>query len=132
VKRSDQTRRQTLAHVSVCLGCCCGQVEKGHPEVPVAWLKEQWKTRRLLKHVHLSISGCLGPCDRSNVVSIASPAGVTWLGGLERRDQFMGLVDWATDVAAAQRVLPIPPPLSPQVFDRYREASSPARVEEFR
>lgn len=36
--------------------------------MPDEWLKTEWRARRLLKNVHLSISGCLGPCDMANVV----------------------------------------------------------------
>jgi hypothetical protein len=58
-----QTKRQVIGHVVMCSGCCCGKTERGKPEVPVEWLKAQWKARGLLKNIQLSISGCLGPCD---------------------------------------------------------------------
>ena len=34
----------------------------------------------LLKRVQLSISGCLGPCDIPNVVTISDDSGTQWLG----------------------------------------------------
>ena len=67
-----QPKRLMLAQITVCQGCCCGKTEKGHPEVPVEWLKKEWKLRGLLKRVHLTITGCLGPCDVPNVVAITS------------------------------------------------------------
>lgn len=124
------TKRRTLAHVSICVGCCCGRVDKGHPEVPTEWLKGQWKTRKLAKDVHLSISGCLGPCDISNVVSIGSAQGVTWLGLLHEADHYIQIVGWATDVAREQRLVPLPAALEPYVFERFR-AAAVAVLEEY-
>jgi len=128
--KSLTTTRVTWAHISVCVGCCCGQTSKGHPEVPVAWLKEQWKARRLLKHVQLTISGCLGPCDLTNVVSVASSRGTTWLGGLHTHHHYELLLTWATHVAEQGRVLPLPHALEPFVFERFRAARD-AAVEEY-
>ena len=70
-KTSDyplQTKRMVIGHVLVCHGCCCGDVDRGKPEVPVDWLKQEWRKRGLLKNIQLSICGCLGPCDLANVV----------------------------------------------------------------
>lgn len=131
MSRALFTKRQALAHISVCLGCCCGRTDKGHPDVPVQWLKDQWKARRLLKHVQLTISGCLGPCDLTNVVSIGSSRGTTWLGGLTRHVDYEHLLQWATQVAETQRLLPLPKSLEPFVFERFRAASG-AALEDFR
>jgi hypothetical protein len=38
-------KRLMLAQISICDGCCCGKMDKGHPEVPVQWLKQEWKVR---------------------------------------------------------------------------------------
>jgi len=128
--RSQSTKRITWAHISVCVGCCCGRTDKGHPEVPVTWLKEQWKARRLLKHVQLSISGCLGPCDLTNVVSVGSAHGTTWLGGLHAQAHYELLLAWATHVAERGRVLPLPKALEPFVFERFHAAHD--AVEDYR
>ena len=71
------TKRRVIAHVLVCQGCCCGRVERGLPEVPVEWLKQERRKRGLLKRVHLNISGCLGPCDVPNVVAIVAQGRTT-------------------------------------------------------
>ena len=52
----------------VCSGCCCGNLEKGHDEVPVDALIEAWEKNSLEDSVELTISGCLGPCSMRNVV----------------------------------------------------------------
>src|SRR5579862_159567 len=90
------TKRKVIAQVFVCQGCCCGQVERGRPEVPAQWLKEEWRRRDLLKRVQLTISGCLGPCDVPNVVAIVTQTSTVWLGNISRRDQYQSLLDWAS------------------------------------
>jgi predicted metal-binding protein len=90
------TKRKVIAQVFVCQGCCCGQVERGRPEVPAQWLKEEWRRRGLLKRIQLTISGCLGPCDVPNVVAIVAQQKTVWLGNISRRDQYQSLLDWAS------------------------------------
>lgn len=101
-------KRLMLGQMSICDGCCCGKTEKGHPAVPVQWLKQEWKVRGLLKRVHLSISGCLGPCDVPNVVMITNSEGTQWLGGLNCQRHFSMLADWAEQSKDADQLLPLP------------------------
>jgi len=114
-----QTKRQTFAHVLVCSGCCCGRVDKGRPEVPVDWLKNTWKARKLQKQVQLTISGCLGPCDLVNVVCIGTEQDQIWLGGIIEREQFEQIVEWATSVAQASELLDLPDSLQAHQFSRF-------------
>lgn len=118
-----QTKRQVLGHVVVCTGCCCGRTEKGKPPVPVDWLKTEWKRRGLLRWVHLTISGCLGPCDLTNVVSILHPGGQEWLGGITDQHQYEALLEWAEASAQAKRLLPLPTPLFAHRFERYQTSA---------
>ena len=117
------TNRQALAQIVVCFGCCCGQDQKGHPTVPVEWLKAEWKRRLLQKKVHLSISGCLGPCDKSNVVAVMTPSGSTWLGGIEHQNQYRDLLDWASLCDRAGAIQPLPHSLKGIEFERFREGT---------
>ena len=103
-----QTKRQVIGHVVMCSGCCCGKIERGKPEVPVEWLKAEWRARGLLKNIQLSISGCLGPCDLPNVVSISDSFESVWLGNINRFEQYEALVDWASESKAAGTLLPLP------------------------
>jgi cobaltochelatase CobN len=102
------TKRKVIAHVLVCQGCCCGQVERGRPEVPAEWLKQEWRRRGLLKRVQLSISGCLGPCDVPNVVAIVTQQKTVWLGNISGRDQYQLLLDWASRSKDSGRAVEIP------------------------
>ncbi len=78
---SLKTKREVIGQITVCSGCCCGAVGRGKPEVPLDWLKQEWRSRGLLKNIQLTVSGCLGPCDLPNVVRISGPA---WSNGLLR------------------------------------------------
>ena len=112
------TKRLMLGQISVCNGCCCGHAEKGHLAVPVEWLKNEWRCRGLLKRVHLSISGCLGPCDVPNVVMIIGAEGVQWLARIDQQRQYEMLADWAEQSKAAGRMIPLP-----REFDSHRLAA---------
>ena len=91
-----KTKRRVIAQVMICYGCCCGHVDRGRPEVPVEWLKQEWRRRGLLKRVQLTISGCLGPCDVPNVVAVVMQEHTVWLGNTSRREQYQSLLDWAS------------------------------------
>jgi predicted metal-binding protein len=113
-----ETKRLIHAQIFVCNGCCCGRTEKGHPPVPVDWLKAEFKARKLIRNVQVTISGCLGPCDVPNVVAILTPnEGMRWFGNLSEQWQFESLMDWASEVKAAQRALPLPEWLSRHGLD---------------
>ena len=119
---SLSTKRTVLAQLSVCLGCCCGNVNRGKPEVPLDWLKQEWRQRGLAKHVQLTISGCLGPCDLRNVASLSSSAGSVWLGNIQHRHQYRALVQWASQIKDSGRLQPIPDDLASLRFDPFRVA----------
>jgi cobaltochelatase CobN len=108
------TRRMVIAQVSLCKGCCCGNVERGRPEVPVERMKQEWRARGLSKVVQLTISGCLGPCDVVNVVRISAGDDDAWLGKLRSLDDYLDLVNWAEESKNAGK----PAPLSDRMKER--------------
>ena len=103
-----KTKRLVVGQITICRGCCCGNVERGLPEVPVEWLKSEWRKRGLLKRVQLTISGCVGPCDVPNVVVITTSSGTEWLGNIVRFDQYRSLVEWAVRCRDAGEMLALP------------------------
>ena len=103
-----KTKRLVVGQITICRGCCCGNVERGLPEVPVEWLKSEWRKRGLLKRVQLTISGCVGPCDVPNVVVITSSSGTEWLGNIVKFDQYRSLVEWAVRCRDAGEMLILP------------------------
>jgi hypothetical protein len=102
------TKRLVIGHVTVCQGCCCGNTANGRPPVPVDWLKNEWRARGLLKRVQLTISGCLGPCDIPNIVTISDASGTQWLGEITEFAQYQAIVDWASRSRDAGELLPLP------------------------
>jgi hypothetical protein len=119
-----KTKRLVIGHVAVCRGCCCGETQRGKPEVPVEWLKKEWRQRGLLKSVHLTISGCLGPCDLANVVSISCAAWTVWLGALHELRDYTVLLEWAQASKEAGYPLPIPAELRVFRFHPFQATSS--------
>ena len=101
------TKRSVIAQVLVCMGCCCGQTERGRPGVPLEFLKSEWRRRGLMKRVQLTISGCLGPCDVPNVALIVVGQETFWLGNLEGSD-YQELIDWAVLCKQANRAVGLP------------------------
>ena len=103
-----KTKREVIGQVIVCSGCCCGAVHRGKPEVPLEWLKAEWRDRGLKKELQLTIAGCLGPCDLTNVVRISSASHDIWLGRVDRFQIYSELVEWASRSRAAGVLLPLP------------------------
>jgi hypothetical protein len=115
------TKRLVLGHVAVCQGCCCGNTANGRPAVPVEWLKREWRARGLLKRIQLSISGCLGPCDVPNVVTISDENGTQWLGSITKFDQYRTLLQWAISSKDAGELLPLPNEFRQHILHPYRK-----------
>lgn len=119
------TKRMVPAHILVCNGCCCGQTQKGHPPVPLDWLKQEFKARKLLRKVHLTIAGCLGPCDTPNVICINFATGTRWFGNLTHFWQYEAILDWASASAEAGSLLPLPAFLVDHEMDVLLPANPP-------
>jgi len=114
------TKRLVIGQVSICIGCCCGQTDRGKPAVPVEWLKTEWRSRGLLKNIQLTISGCLGPCDVPNVVLIATADENIWLGNIDQFEYYREIVEWAGRSKAAGRMLPLSKDLLQHRLDPFR------------
>jgi hypothetical protein len=114
-----RTKRKSLMQVLICIGCCCGRVDRGKPEVPVDWLKAEWKAARLNPYIQLTISGCLGPCDLPNVVAVLTETGQQWIGRLNQREHYEALLQWGRVCGAARRIEPPPPVLRRHFFERF-------------
>ena len=116
-----QTKRRVIGQMTVCSGCCCGAIHRGKPEVPVEWLKQEWRSRGLLKVLQLTIAGCMGPCDLNNVVRISGPLEDVWLGGVDRFQLYSSLADWASASQRAGTLLPLPAEFAALRFSPFGE-----------
>lgn len=120
------TKRQPPAQMVFCQGCCCGRIDRGRPELPVERLKEIWRLEKLNRTVQLTISGCLGPCDLTNVTLVLTRDGTTWLGGLSGAADYDALIDWARACHAVGEALPLPDRFDANRFERFEAAEVPA------
>jgi hypothetical protein len=118
-----QTLRQALGQLVFCEGCCCGRTDRGKPELPVEKLKTAWREGRLNRTVQLTISGCLGPCDLTNVTLLLTQDEQIWLGGLEGEEIYDEIIAWAKASDASGKLLPLPKVLEPKRFTRWAVAS---------
>lgn len=100
-------------------GCCCGRVDKGTAPIPLEWLKTSWKQFSLQKSLQLSTTGCLGPCERKNVIGILTKDKQLWLGSMTENDQYMTLLEWFKASTAAGQLLELPPSLQQHRFERF-------------
>tara|TARA_B100001564_G_scaffold333422_1_gene321093 strand:+ start:1716 stop:2066 length:351 start_codon:yes stop_codon:yes gene_type:complete len=103
-------------NVVVCSGCCCGNLDKGHDDVPVDELMEAWNKNNLQGSVELTISGCLGPCSMRNVVLLKTDQSLIWLGGLSSDSHYDAVVEWAVDFSQRGNGCEMPEILSSHIF----------------
>jgi len=115
-----ETKRLVIGQMIVCHGCCCGATQKDRPEVPVEWLKDEWRKRGLLKRFQLTVSGCVGPCDVPNVVVVNSEAGSQWLGNIAHFDQYRSLIEWAARSVEAGHLLELPREFKDHMVEPWR------------
>ena len=110
-------------HLFVCKGCCCGNTERDFAPVPVDEFKRQWKARGIRARLHLTISGCLGPCSMANVVLLVFGGRPTWLHSVNSRRDVTDIYNHAEAMLLAGRWLPPPAPLRDRHFQRYVDDS---------
>ncbi len=107
-------------HLFVCaLGCCCGDTVHGSAPVPTDLYHEEWERRRLRPHVHLTISGCLGPCPLANVAMLLYEGRSLWFHSLNSERQVLALYDYIESMVAARSYLPPPSGLAELQFTSF-------------
>lgn len=103
--------RQRSARVLICRGCCCGTARK-HPDV------DHDAQRAALQSAApgaVRTVGCLGHCERSNVIVIKRPHERSiWLGRVLAERDTHALCKWLTTGIDQ----PLPRALEPLVFSR--------------
>jgi cobaltochelatase CobN len=126
-------------HLFVCaLGCCCGDTVHGSAPVPTDLYHEEWERRRLRPHVHLTISGCLGPCPLANVAMLLYEGRSLWFHSLNSERQVLALYDYIESLVSAHAYLPPPAGLAELQFtsfdweghgEGFSEAAQPTAAE---
>ena len=126
-----RTKRAVIGQMIVCSGFCCGAIHRGKPEVPLEWLKAEWRSRGLKKVLQLTIAGCLGPCDLTNVVRISGAAEEIWLGRVDRFG-FIQTWEWASRRGSTGTLLPLPEYCDALRFSRFGEKHETIHPESLR
>jgi cobaltochelatase CobN len=103
----------------VCKGCCCGNTERGIPTVPLDSFKREWKERGIRLRVHLTISGCLGPCAVPNVVLLIYRGAIVWFHSINSESDVNDMYNYIEHLLALNQFeLPVGL-LGEKVFHRY-------------
>jgi YHS domain-containing protein len=99
--------------------CCCGWDEKGRLPFDLALWSEEWERRRIRNRLHLTFTGCLGPCAVGNNALLQLYGRSIWLKDLNDPALVPLIFDYAEAMFSAGRALPPPPQLSAHVYDRF-------------
>ena len=118
-------------HLSYCFhGCCCGRVERGYAAAPADVYKEEWIRRRLRTQLHLTKSGCLGPCPLANVAHLVFDGHDVWFHSVNDAWLVRAIFDYIEAMLAHGGFLPPPPELVEYTFNYYTwDAASAAQSE---
>jgi cobaltochelatase CobN len=122
VTRTDGVSKQIRVHdghLFVCNGCCCGRTEKGFPALALDEFKRQWKQRGIRRRVHLTISGCLGPCPLANVVLLQFRGKSLWFHSINQPDDVDLIYNHVERMLLAETALDLPEALESRLFERY-------------
>jgi cobaltochelatase CobN len=109
VERADKAVKKTRVlegQLFVCQGCCCGNTGGGHPALPLDDFKQQWKDRGIRLRVHLTVTGCLGPCPLANVVLILFAGESIWLHSINTSEHVTAIYDYLEAMLEAEEYLP--------------------------
>jgi YHS domain-containing protein len=99
--------------------CCCGWTEKGRAPVNLVLYEQEWERRKIRNKVHLSFTGCLGPCATGNNAMLQLFGRSIWLKDLNDDHFIPAIFDYIETMLRAGRVLPPPSELADHVYDRY-------------
>jgi cobaltochelatase CobN len=99
--------------------CCCGWEEKGRFVFDNSLWADEWQRRMIRNRLHLTFTGCLGPCAVGNNAMLQLHGRSIWFKDLNG-PQFPALVmEYAQAMLDAGCVLPPPPELHDHVYERY-------------
>ncbi|MCA1657231.1 MAG: YHS domain-containing protein [Actinobacteria bacterium] len=99
--------------------CCCGRVEKGRMAFANDDWSSEWERRRIRDKVHLTFTGCLGPCAVGNNALLQLYGESIWFKDLNGPAFAPAIFDYIERMLAAGHVLPVPGALTDHVYQRY-------------
>lgn len=101
--------------------CCCGWTEKGRASVNTQLYEQEWADRKLRNKLHLTFSGCLGPCAVGNNVLLQLDGRSIWFSDLNSDHYIPVLFDYIEGLLVNPLAL-LPPELASHVYERYLPA----------
>lgn len=99
--------------------CCCGWTEKGRMPFDNQLWADEWERRRIRNRLHLTFTGCLGPCIAGNNALLQLHGRSIWLKDLNKPELIPAVFDYAELMLAAGKILPPPSALQDHVYERY-------------
>ena len=99
--------------------CCCGWTEKGRAPVNTSLYSEEWERRKIRNKLHLSFTGCLGPCAVGNNVLLQIFGQSIWFKDLNGDEYIPMIYDYIEAMLNAGHVLPPPANLADHIYARY-------------
>ena len=99
--------------------CCCGWEEKGRMPFGNELWSDEWERRRIRNQLHLTFTGCLGPCIAGNNAMLQLHGRSIWFKDLNSVDLVPKVFDYAEEMLTAAKVLPPPDDLQAHVYERY-------------
>ena len=99
--------------------CCCGWTDKGRAPVNTALYGAEWERRKLRNKLHLSFTGCPGPCAVRNNALLILLGRAIWLKDLNDEALISTIFDYVESMMEAGHVLPPPTALRDHVYERY-------------
>ncbi len=99
--------------------CCCGWDEKGRMPFANELWSDEWERRKIRHRLHLTFTGCLGPCIAGNNALLQLHGRSIWLKDLNSPELVASVFDFAQQLLDAGNVLPPPPALVGHVYERY-------------
>lgn len=94
--------------LTICRGCCCGTDDRKRAAARVDYLRQR------LHAVELRTSGCLGPCDRRDVIVVHPHArhrtrgqGPIWLERMHTKNAMDELIGWLDAGGPGEVLMPV-------------------------
>ena len=109
--------------------CCCGWDEKGRMPFDEALWAEEWERRGIRHRLHLTFTGCLGPCIAGNNAMLQIFGRSIWLKDLNEPELIPAVFNYAEEMLTAGTVLPPPDALTGHVYERYVPPPDPTWTE---
>ncbi|MEO8538937.1 MAG: hypothetical protein ABI577_04290 [bacterium] len=99
--------------------CCCSWEEKGRLPIANSVWSDEWERRGIRHRLHLTFSGCLGPCIAGNNALLQVLGASVWFSDLNNAALIPMVFGYAEAILDSGAIVPPPAELAGHVYDRY-------------